>query len=78
MALIRGATGNIPCPVCLVPHDEMADLAKSYPMRSTQSMREIYEDSRALNAKDKDQHLKDVGLRDIQVTLSRLNFNHNI
>lgn len=67
MALIRGATGNYPCPICLVPHDELADVTKSFPLRSTESMKEIYQVAQGLNAADREVYLKDVGLRNIEV-----------
>lgn len=74
MALIRGATGNYPCPICLVPNDEQSDPTKTYPLRTTEDMKEIYDEVQDLSAVDREKQLKDAGLRDIEVQLNdRLN-----
>lgn len=68
MALIRGSTGNYPCPICLVPHNELSDLTKTYRLRTTVEMAEIHTESQKMNATDREKYLKDVGLRDIEVS----------
>ncbi|EIW77891.1 hypothetical protein CONPUDRAFT_157070 [Coniophora puteana RWD-64-598 SS2] len=44
MALIRGAMGNFPCPVCLVPSDRQSRWAESYPRRSAGVAESLYAD----------------------------------
>lgn len=70
MALIRGGTGNFPCPICLVPHEELGDLTKSYPLRSTGEMKDIHNEAQFLNMTNRDAYLKEFGLRDIEVLSS--------
>ncbi|EIW75603.1 hypothetical protein CONPUDRAFT_65807 [Coniophora puteana RWD-64-598 SS2] len=44
MALIRGAMGNYPCPVCLVPSECQSHWAESYPRRSAKRAQSLYND----------------------------------
>lgn len=67
MALTRGITSNFPCPVCLVPREEQHDVTKTFNLRSTDEMHEIYTLSQDLSAKDREEYLKDVGLRNVEV-----------
>ena len=34
MASIRGANGNCPCPICVVPLNMLSDLSEEYPHRN--------------------------------------------
>jgi hypothetical protein len=34
MSLIHGQGGKCPCPICLVPSEELHDLSKTFQMRS--------------------------------------------
>ena len=67
MTLIRGLRSYAPCPVCLVPGNKLADLSETFELRTKGKMREIFEQARELNAMDKDELLKEYGLRDIEV-----------
>jgi len=74
MALIRGHKGNRPCPVCLVLRDEM-DTGKIGDLRTTETMKEIYEKASAMHsAEEKDDFLKDYGLRYVEVWISFFQF----
>lgn len=67
MALIRGAQSGFPCPVCLVPKDEMCK-GRVYPCRTTKTMREVYNDAMEQETvKKQEDHLKSAGLRGIEV-----------
>jgi len=68
MALIRGINSHYPCPVCLVPAEDLSDLSKIYPLRTTEKMKEIYETAqKAGTMAAKDVILKEYGLRDVEV-----------
>lgn len=67
MALIRGVNSNFPCPVCLIPGDQLTDLSTNYTLRTTESMKKIYDDAQNLNATQRENLLKAHGLRDVSV-----------
>jgi hypothetical protein len=70
MAAIRGAGGNCPCPVCLIPKDKQDDLAivSRYARRTTQSMKAAWKAAKALRtAAEREDLLKALGLRDVNV-----------
>ncbi|KAF8971925.1 hypothetical protein BDZ97DRAFT_1901552 [Flammula alnicola] len=70
MALIRGIGSLFPCPVCLVPQDELSDLLKEFEPRTTTSMKKVYEEAQELGrlkrADAKEAKLKSHGLRDVE------------
>ena len=73
MALIRGSKGLYPCPVCLVPKGELADLSKTFELRTKENMKAIYEQASDANtAGEKEIILKAYSLRDIKVSLKYL------
>jgi hypothetical protein len=68
MALIRGINSLFPCPVCLVPGDKLSDLSVTFPLRTTEAMKAVYEEANnAPNAAEKEAILKESGLRDVKV-----------
>jgi hypothetical protein len=68
MALIRGINSLFPCPVCLVPGDKLSDLSVTFPLRTTEAMKAIYEEANnAPNAGEKEAILKESGLQDVKV-----------
>jgi hypothetical protein len=69
MTLIRGINSRYPCPVCLVPAEDLSNLSNVYPLRTTEKMKEVYETAqRAGTMAEKDAVLKEYGLRDIEVS----------
>ncbi|KAH9477174.1 hypothetical protein JR316_0011092 [Psilocybe cubensis] len=66
IALTRGATSNYPCPICLVPNDALSNLTACYPIRSAAGMERIHSEAQKLNAKDREEHLKRYGLRNVE------------
>ncbi|KAF8887634.1 hypothetical protein CPB84DRAFT_1749688 [Gymnopilus junonius] len=66
MTLICGLGSNGPCPVCLVPPDELADLSKTFNLQTKENMMKIYKQAQELNATDKEELLKIYGLRDVE------------
>ncbi|KAF9470163.1 hypothetical protein BDN70DRAFT_821696, partial [Pholiota conissans] len=68
MALIRGTGSLYPCPVCLVPNEELSNLQPQNPWdcRTTQNMKKIYEEAQLLSEENKEALLKSVGLRDVE------------
>lgn len=71
MALIRGLGSYAPCPICLVPHDKLADLSSNFELRTKEAMRSFYLQAQSpnLTASENDSILKKVGLRDVEVCL---------
>jgi len=68
MTLIRGINSHYPCPVCLVPAEDLSNLSKVYPLRTTEKMKEVYETAqRAETIAAKEAILKDYGLRNVEV-----------
>lgn len=43
MTLICGTRGKCPCPVCLVPLEELCDLSKTFPIRTVSQAVEGYQ-----------------------------------
>lgn len=69
ITLIRGLNSKFPCPVCLVPGDELTNLSTNFPLRTTSEMRQIYESSLDpdLSAAQREEILKSYGLRGVEV-----------
>jgi hypothetical protein len=69
MALIRGFGSYAPCPVCLIPGDQLTNLSTNFPLRTKEQMIKYYQDAQDpdLNAVEKEQILKDIGLRNVEV-----------
>ncbi|KAG1731038.1 hypothetical protein EDD22DRAFT_1014271, partial [Suillus occidentalis] len=66
MSLIRGIKCLWPCPVCLVPHNELLNTLKCYPPRTATQSQEVVKAARAeATAEEKEEKLKEYGLRDI-------------
>ncbi|KAG1800477.1 uncharacterized protein HD556DRAFT_1230432 [Suillus plorans] len=64
MSLIRGLQCKCPCPVCLVPLDELHDLSKTFPIRSMKDAQvalDIYRQNRT----EGEEVLKGLGLRPV-------------
>ncbi|KAG1881469.1 hypothetical protein C8R48DRAFT_744221 [Suillus tomentosus] len=58
-----------PCPVCLVPHDNLLDALKTYPRRTSDQSQNILQVARGKQtAEERDDTLKQYGLRDVQNT----------
>ncbi|KAG1725030.1 hypothetical protein EDB19DRAFT_1644239 [Suillus lakei] len=58
-----------PCPVCLIPHDDLLDTWKTYPHRTSDQSQNILQVARGKQiAEERDDTLKQYGLRDVQNT----------
>ncbi|EDQ99252.1 uncharacterized protein LACBIDRAFT_316752 [Laccaria bicolor S238N-H82] len=66
IALIRGVNSKFPCPVCLIPGDQLANLSSDFPLRFSSDMEKIYKSTIGLNASETEETLKNVGLRDVE------------
>lgn len=67
MALTRGANSKFPCPVCLVPKEEMCK-GIGYPLCTTKTMQEVYNTAKeAGTAEASENLLKGVGLCGVEV-----------
>ena len=67
MALIWGLRGLCPCPKCLVPKDQLSDLTQQHMLRTGQGVQDFFDEAADLGAVDKENLLKEQGLRDIEV-----------
>ena len=66
MSLIHGRLGKCPCPVCLVPLEDLHDLTKSFEARSqeqAQAAFKVWQENRHRG----DEMLKELGLRPVSV-----------
>ncbi|KAK7059887.1 hypothetical protein R3P38DRAFT_3523832 [Favolaschia claudopus] len=73
MALIRGSGGLYPCPICFVPWNEQSNLSEKHPLRCADDTARIIEEARQMpTAKDKEEHLKQNGLRDVDNSFSKV------
>ncbi|KAF8956124.1 hypothetical protein BDZ97DRAFT_1907300 [Flammula alnicola] len=69
IALTRGGTSKKPCTICLVPKEEIPNLSKTFPLRTTETMREVWIRAQDMNSTDREELLKSYGLRDVKNTL---------
>jgi hypothetical protein len=73
MSLIRGIKCLWPCPVCLVPHNKLLNTLKCYPPQTATQLQEVVKAAQAeVTAEEKEDKLKEYGLRDITVMFSLL------
>ncbi|KAJ6552133.1 hypothetical protein DFH09DRAFT_1248753 [Mycena vulgaris] len=67
MALIRGLQGLYPCPICFVPWDQQSDLSTAHPLRTGIESQRILEEARETRTvAEREEILKDHGLRDVK------------
>ena len=67
MALTRGSNGYAPCPVCVVPFNELSDLSKTSKLRDTESHKRDIDVSNYDTLAEREEKLKELGLRPIEV-----------
>ncbi|KAG2150890.1 hypothetical protein DEU56DRAFT_908528 [Suillus clintonianus] len=73
MSLIRGIKCLWPCPVCLVPHDQLLNTLKCYPCWTSAQLQEVLKAARdEATAEEKEEKLKEYGLRDIANAFSTM------
>ncbi|KAH7919486.1 hypothetical protein BV22DRAFT_1075186 [Leucogyrophana mollusca] len=66
MTLIRGLRSNFPCPVCLIPREELSSMARTYPLRTRADTQALVTSAREQErAEDKEKILKSQALRDV-------------
>ncbi|KAJ7347921.1 hypothetical protein DFH08DRAFT_808700 [Mycena albidolilacea] len=59
----RAALANFPCPRCLVHHNDLDKICKTFPLRTTETMKQFYEDAIAAPTKTESERiLQSVGL----------------
>jgi hypothetical protein len=58
-----------PCPICFVPWQEQSDLSIEHPQRVAEDSERLIQEARALRtAAEREELLKDNGLRDVEVS----------
>lgn len=68
MALIRGVNSKFPCPVCLVPKEEICKGVVS-DLRTTETMEMVYNEAKEMDtAGERENLLKSFSLRDVEVS----------
>ncbi|KDQ51821.1 hypothetical protein JAAARDRAFT_62330 [Jaapia argillacea MUCL 33604] len=65
MSLIRGFGGKCPCPICLVPAEQLSDLTTKYPLRTSVNMQYLYEKTERMTREAGEILLKKYGLQQI-------------
>lgn len=76
MSNTRGFGGKKPCPVCLVPQDELSNLTGNWELCTWESMKGVFEEASGMTRKmDAEDLLKSYGLRKVEVRVfcSKLN-----
>ena len=69
MALIRGAMSNFPCPICLIPREQISKFPNPYPLRTSANVAATLEKARSQQyAEEKESILAAEGLRDVDVS----------
>ena len=69
MSLIRGTKSKSPCPICLAKNDELVDLTKTWPLRTTAYAQEVIQQARGFRrVKDREALLSKHGLRNVDVS----------
>ncbi|KAJ7892470.1 hypothetical protein B0H14DRAFT_2560177 [Mycena olivaceomarginata] len=59
----RATLANFPCPRCLVHHNDLDKISKTFPLRTTETMKQFYEDAIAAPTKTESERiLQSVGL----------------
>ncbi len=69
MSLIRGYLGKLPCPICCVPNKELADVSKTWPLRTAVQTQQILSVGKTLIRSNRESHLSKYGIRDVDVSL---------
>lgn len=71
MALIRGLMGKFPCPVCLIPREELSKGSNTYRLRSSGDAKALHAWARdSTTAEVREQVLSSESLCDVDVSLS--------
>lgn len=73
MASIRGINSLFPCPVCLVPGDQLSSVTQNFELRTSQAMQELYNSVKDKSAKERNEALKAKGLRNVEVSSAHPN-----
>jgi hypothetical protein len=69
MALIRGLKSMYPCPICYVPWQEQSDCSTEHPQRVAQDSERLIQEARAMRtAAEREELLKDNGVRNVEVS----------
>ncbi|EDR03927.1 uncharacterized protein LACBIDRAFT_306610 [Laccaria bicolor S238N-H82] len=77
LALTEVEEHKFPCPVCLVPGDQLVNLSTDFPLRTSSEMERIYQSTKDLNIGQTDEILKAFGLRDVEaISWDRLHADH--
>lgn len=71
MCLLRGTRSKCPCPVCLAPLEELADLSKTFPARTADQAKDALACYQQ-NKSEGEAILKSLGLRPVEVNSSLL------
>ncbi|ETW76940.1 hypothetical protein HETIRDRAFT_328617 [Heterobasidion irregulare TC 32-1] len=67
MALIRGARGKCPCPICLVPDNMLSDLSQDFPLRTSENSQDIFKEAMMMaTVLEKEELLKQYSLRGVE------------
>ncbi|KAG1785490.1 uncharacterized protein HD556DRAFT_1249795, partial [Suillus plorans] len=71
MALICGLMGKFPCPICLIPRDELSNTLKVYPLRTCTGTKELLARAReSTTLEAREQILSSQSLRDVNISLA--------
>jgi len=71
MALIRGGKCLFPCPICVVPQAQLANISCLWPKRSQEETEPLVENAVNNHSKDAAEDLKNQSLRPVRVEFLR-------
>ncbi|KAH9021110.1 hypothetical protein EDB83DRAFT_2508328 [Lactarius deliciosus] len=65
MSLIRGLGGKRPCPICVVPNDKLADISRTWTLRTAARTQELLKEAQSLNNAESENLLSMHGIRNV-------------
>ncbi|KAH9083307.1 hypothetical protein EDB83DRAFT_2502427 [Lactarius deliciosus] len=65
MSLIRGLGGKRPCPICVVPNDKLADISRTWMLRTAARTQELLKEAQSLNNAESENLLSMHGIRNV-------------
>ena len=69
MAQIQGGRGKRPCPICLVPKENLSDVSTTWPLRTVKHTKQIIDQANTLNTKEGEKLLSAFGIRNVDMSI---------
>ena len=69
MAQIRGGRGKRPCPICLVPKENLSDVSTTWPLKTVKHTKQIIDQANTLNTKEGEKLLSAFGIHNVDMSI---------